>query len=101
VTAFLAGILMIAGSILLILLTPGKGPVWAGVGCALVGFGLGFANTTYLVALQSSVGWSERGVATSSNLFARLMGQSLGAAVFGAILNFCVYRQVPGSRDTV
>jgi Na+/melibiose symporter-like transporter len=101
VTAFLAGVLMIAGSTLLILLTPGKGPVWAGIGCALVGFGLGFANTTYLVALQSSVGWSERGVATSSNLFARLMGQSLGAAVFGAILNFGVYRQVPGSGVSV
>jgi EmrB/QacA subfamily drug resistance transporter len=94
-TALLAGVSIVAGSILLILLTPEKGALWAGCGSVLVGFGLGFGNVTYLVALQSSVGWSERGIVTSSNLFARLMGQSLGAALFGAILNFGVYRQLP------
>lgn len=95
ITAIMAGLALFAGSILLILLTPERGALWAGCGSGLVGLGLGFGNVTYLVALQSSVGWSERGVVTSSNLFARLMGQSLGAALFGAILNFGVYRQLP------
>lgn len=100
-TAIMAGLCLLIGSILLILLTPDRGALWAGSGSGLVGFGLGFGNVTYLVALQSSVGWSERGVVTSSNLFARLMGQSLGAALFGAILNFGVYRQLPGGSSAL
>jgi EmrB/QacA subfamily drug resistance transporter len=100
-TAFVAGVMLVLGSLLLIMLTPERGVWWAVAGCVLVGLGLGFTNTTYLVSVQSSVGWHERGVATSSNLFARLMGQSLGAAVFGSILNYGVYRQVPGSSGLV
>ena len=65
--------------------TPERGALWAAIGCVLIGLGLGFTNNTYLVSVQSSVGWHERGIATSSNLFARLMGQSLGAAIFGSL----------------
>lgn len=100
-TAIMAGLTLVAGSLLLILLTPESGALWAAGGSGLVGIGLGFGNVTYIVALQSSVGWSERGVVTSSNLFARLMGQSLGSALFGAILNFGVYRHLPGGSGAV
>jgi EmrB/QacA subfamily drug resistance transporter len=95
VPAIWAGLSLVGGSLLLILMTPNDGVVWAACGSTLVGAGLGFGNTTYLVALQSSVGWGERGVVTSSSLFARLMGQSLGAALFGAIVNLGVYRKLP------
>jgi hypothetical protein len=37
--------------------------------------------------VQSTVGWSERGTATASILFYRQLGQSVGAAVFGAVAN--------------
>jgi hypothetical protein len=40
-----------------------------------------------LVGLQSTVGWSERGVLTGGAMFARFLGQSIGAAVFGAVTN--------------
>ena len=46
-------------------------------GRRLVGFGMGFCNTTFLLGMQASVGWNERGVATSSVLFMRTIGQSL------------------------
>ncbi len=100
-TAVAAGVCLVAGTLLLILLTPEKGALWAGCGSALIGFGLGSGNTTFLVALQSSVGWGQRGVVTSSNLFGRLMGQSLGSALFGAIVNVGVYRHLPGGGAAV
>src|SRR5699024_752252 len=39
------------------------------------------------VGIQSVVKWDKRGVVTSANMFARYLGQSLGAAIFGAIFN--------------
>ena len=50
-------------------------------------FGLGFCNTTYLVSVQAAVDWQDRGGATSSNMFMRIVGQSVGAALFGAMVN--------------
>ena len=75
------------------------GLTWMFVASVLFGIGLGATNTTFLVAIQSTVDWEFRGIATSSNLFARMMGRSLGAALFGAILNVGVNRQMPGSGD--
>ena len=40
-----------------------------------------------IVALQSSVDWGTRGVATASNMFARQLGSSLWVALLGSVLN--------------
>jgi hypothetical protein len=40
-----------------------------------------------MVSIQSSVGWEQRGAATASNMFTRILGNALGAAVFGGVLN--------------
>jgi hypothetical protein len=100
-TGTLGGCLLLSGSIMLALLTPALGIVWATAGAILMGMGLGACNTTFLVAIQSTVDWQTRGIATSSNLFARMMGRSLGAALFGAILNFGVSRHIEGASDVV
>ncbi len=55
--------------------------------CFFIGMGFGYAAVPSLVAVQSSVDWNERGVVTGSNVFARSLGQALGAAVLGAIAN--------------
>lgn len=55
--------------------------------CFSVGLGMGFTSAPILVAVQSVVGWSERGVVTSTALFARSLGSALGAALFGALAN--------------
>jgi hypothetical protein len=60
---------------------------------------MGFCNTVFVVSIQASVGWSERGVATSSLMFMRIVGQSVGAAVFGAVLNFVLYQRAPEAGD--
>lgn len=100
-TAIVGGIALVAGSAVLVTLQPDRGLAWAWSGAFVVGIGLGFCNTTFLVSIQASVDWDRRGIATSSNLFTRMMGQSLGAAVFGAILNYNLYRRLPGSADLV
>lgn len=81
-----------AGSLVLVLLDGGSSPLQAGIGSFLVGAGMGIINTSSVVAIQSSVGWQERGVATSSNLFTRILGNALGAAVFGSVLNSVIIR---------
>jgi EmrB/QacA subfamily drug resistance transporter len=60
----------------------------AGLGSFVVGIGLGLINTTTLVAIQASVSWSQRGVATASNMLMRILGNALGAALFGGLLNY-------------
>ena len=100
-SAMVGGSLLIAGDILLVLLQPSFGPVWAGAGALLVGAGMGFLNTTFLVSVQSSVGWHERGTATSSLLFMRMLGQSIGVAVFGGVFNYVLFAGKSESSDVV
>ena len=52
-----------------------------------MGFGMGLISITSIVLVQDSVEWSMRGSATASIIFARSLGNTLGATVLGAILN--------------
>jgi len=94
-TAVLGTLALIAGSVVLITLTPERGVPWASVGSLLIGIGMGFCNTTFIVSIQAAVPWQQRGAATSSCMFLRFVGQSLGAAAFGAVLNFTLLREAP------
>jgi EmrB/QacA subfamily drug resistance transporter len=85
--ATLGAILLIVGAVVLITLTPARGPGWAAVGALLIGLGMGFCNTTFMISVQTSVAWQQRGAATSSTMFLRFLGQSLGAALFTAVIN--------------
>lgn len=60
----------------------------------LIGAGFGFLSTPALVGIQSMVPWQQRGVVTSSNIFARNLGQSLGATIVGAIFNNSFLQQM-------
>jgi EmrB/QacA subfamily drug resistance transporter len=82
------GVFMVVGSAVLWSLGPLDGPLWAAAGAFLLGAGLGLSSTAFMVSIQSSVGWGQRGVATSTNMFMRIAGQALGAAVFGAVINY-------------
>lgn len=50
------------------------------------GLGMGLANTSMIIAVQAGVDWSQRGVATALNSFARLMGGTLGVGALGGVL---------------
>ncbi|MGW4772957.1 MDR family MFS transporter [Nocardia sp. NPDC004278] len=55
--------------------------------CFVIGCGMGLVSTPTLIAAQTTAEWSERGVVTSANMFARSLGSAVGVAVFGAIVN--------------
>ncbi|RJO73573.1 MFS transporter [Nocardia panacis] len=59
--------------------------------CFVIGSGLGLVATPTLIAAQMSAEWTERGVVTSANLFARSLGSAVGIAIFGAIVNAAVH----------
>ncbi|HET7550366.1 MAG TPA: MDR family MFS transporter [Gemmatimonadaceae bacterium] len=60
----------------------------------LLGAGFGLLSTPLLVGVQTTVTWHDRGVVTGANIFSRYLGQSLGAALFGAVFNNAMARQL-------
>ena len=68
----------------------------------LLGAALGLFQLPLIVGVQSTVGWSERGTTTASVLFCRQVGQSIGAALFGAVANGVLAAAAPrrGSAAT-
>jgi EmrB/QacA subfamily drug resistance transporter len=100
-TAAIGGASLIAGCAFLATIDPAGDATWPTIGSLLLGIGMGFCNTTFLVAIQTSVAWHERGVATGSQMFMRMIGMSVGAALFGAILNFGVHHRLPEAADAV
>lgn len=86
-TALVGGLFTVIAGVVFSLTTP-ESPVWQPVaGSALMGVGMGLITSPLIVGLQSTVSWSRRGVVTGGAMFSRYLGQSLGAAVFGAITN--------------
>jgi MFS family permease len=74
--------------------------LWAvRVGMLLFGCGMGLTVTAQLLAVQVGAAHHERGVATSTGLFARSMGGALGAGALGAILSAGLGRSL--DADTV
>ncbi len=66
----------------------GATPLWYVVLAVFtIGLGMGFSSTAYLVSVQNAVPWNRRGIATSSVIFFRTVGGSIGVAVMGALLN--------------
>jgi len=86
-TIVAGALLLLTGGIIMVLLDAGSGPLIAGTGVGLVGIGMGFTTNTYTVSTQGSVGWAQRGVATSTINFMRQLGQAAGAAIFGGTIN--------------
>jgi EmrB/QacA subfamily drug resistance transporter len=99
--ALMGGLIMIVGAALLLTASPDYGPAWVAFGAAVLGLGMGFANTTFVIAVQTTVGWSERGAATSGNMFLRTVGQSVGTALFGAVFNLGVGQRIAGADDEI
>ncbi|MFF5479214.1 MFS transporter [Streptomyces sp. NPDC012935] len=65
----------------------------------LLGAALGLFQLPLIVGVQSTVGWSERGTTTASVLFCRQTGQTLGAAIFGAVANGVLASRLGGASD--
>ncbi|MCX4823650.1 MFS transporter [Streptomyces sp. NBC_01142] len=91
----LAGLILAAFPLL-----PFPGEAWQpALLMLLLGAALGLFQLPLIVGVQSTVGWSERGTTTGSVLFCRQVGQSVGAALFGAVANGVLAARLGGAGD--
>ncbi|MBP3040883.1 MFS transporter [Bacillaceae bacterium Marseille-Q3522] len=86
-TALLGGLSLLFGSILFVVLSADSGPLLAVAGSFFIGVGMGLTGTAFIVLIQNSVTWQQRGVATAANMFMRNLGNTVGAAFLGSLLN--------------
>ncbi|MGE7602226.1 MDR family MFS transporter [Peribacillus sp. NPDC097675] len=86
-TSLLGGISLIIGSLILVLMKPEAGPLLAAMGSFFVGVGMGLTSTSFIVVIQKTVSWERRGIATASNMFMRNLGNTVGAALLGGVMN--------------
>jgi MFS family permease len=68
---------------------------WLHVFTGLFGAGMGMAVPSTLIAVQTSVGWEQRGAATASSMFFRTMGGALMVGALGSILAANLLRSFP------
>lgn len=100
-TALLGAAVLIAATALFLTLRY-RCPVWQPIALTmLMGAGFGLLSTPIVVGLQSTVSREQRGVATGSVTFARYLGQSLGAAVFGAVANATLRQRLGGAPQAL
>ncbi len=85
--SFAGGLSLILGTTLFVMMDAGSGPWWAAMASFFIGVGMGLTNTSFIVTIQGAVSREERGSATAANMFMRNFGNTVGAALFGAILN--------------
>ncbi|MFE8703501.1 MDR family MFS transporter [Cytobacillus sp. FJAT-54145] len=100
-TSLIGGVSLIVGSILFVTLSPEAGPIWAAVASFFVGIGMGLTTTSFIVSIQSTVSWQQRGVATAANMFMRNLGSTIGAALLGGILNSQIKSYIQSKGEEV
>ncbi|WP_419151789.1 MDR family MFS transporter [Aeribacillus alveayuensis] len=86
-TSVIGGLFLMFGGVVFFFLSSDDGPLMAMFGSFLIGVGMGFSTTSFIVLIQSAVQWSERGIATATNMFMRNLGSTVGAALLGGVLN--------------
>lgn len=89
-TARIGGAAAAVGGLLYLFLRPEHGPMWVAGASFAIGVAMGFTNTSSIVSIQSTVSWERRASATAANLLMRLLGNSVGAALLGGVLNLSI-----------
>ena len=85
--SFAGGVSLVIGTTMFVFMNATLGPVWAGCSSFFIGVGMGLTNTSFIVTIQGAVPRVQRGSATAANMFMKNFGNTIGASVFGAILN--------------
>jgi EmrB/QacA subfamily drug resistance transporter len=86
-TAVLGAFLAAFGAGMVTLFTINTGLPFIILAMVVIGSGLGFLSTAFMLAVQNAVPWNQRGVATASTQFTRTIGGTVGVAIMGTILN--------------
>ncbi len=85
--ALLGAAFLSAGPMVLLVLSADSSVVVAMAAVLLIGLGMGFTSTSFIISVQNAVEWGQRGIATASTQFMRTIGGSINVAIMGAILN--------------
>ena len=85
----------------LLTIAPGQTVLWLCICCVAIGAGLGIQSLVFTVTVQSGVARTDRGRAMGLFFFSRLLGQALGTAAFGGVLNRGLALAAPGTHDIV
>jgi EmrB/QacA subfamily drug resistance transporter len=91
------GFAVVAASAIVLPVLVARGATMFVLGATMfvLGAGMGFANTSLVIAVQESAAWQERGVATASTMFFRTIGGAVAVGGLGAVLNAAIGSQVP------
>ncbi|WP_448003541.1 MDR family MFS transporter [Agromyces bauzanensis] len=98
-TALIGVGVVVMGALGLVAASFGPNPWTTAIACFVVGLGMGLVASPTLIAAQSSVPWTERGVVTGANMFLRSMGSAVGVAIFGAVANGVIARSGLGEHS--
>jgi EmrB/QacA subfamily drug resistance transporter len=86
----------IVGTIAFVTLDSAAGFFHAAGGSFLMGLGMGLLTSAALMIVQEAVPVTQRGAATSANVFARNLGSVIGVSVFAAIFNIALGARTNG-----
>ena len=86
-TIVIGGTVVVAAAAALAATSGTPSVITVAICCFVMGLGFGFVGAPSMIAAQASVGWSERGVVTGANMFARSIGSAVGVAALGALVN--------------
>lgn len=89
-TLMTGAVIAMAGALLLLTVDGSSSVAHLALACFVMGLGMGYVASPAVVAAQTAVSWSSRGVATGANMFARSVGSAVGVALFGAVVNSMV-----------
>jgi len=95
----LGAIVLVAGAVMMMALGPSLGADWAMASAFTLGLGMGLTNMGFYVGIQASADWHSRGLVTATYNYARIIGQSIGTAVFGGIVNAALASHLTGKGD--
>ena len=95
----LGAIVLVAGAVMMTALGPSLGADWAMASAFILGLGMGLTNMGFYVGIQASADWHSRGLVTATYNYARIIGQSIGTAVFGGIVNAALASHLTGEGD--
>ena len=96
--ALASSLALVAGSAMLL---QAAGMTLLLIACIPLGFGLGAYSLVFTVAVQNAVTTADRGRATSLYYFSRLIGQAVGAAALGGVLNAGLAAGGPGTHNAL
>src|SRR5205085_12102011 len=77
------------------LFSGGTSPTFLVIARFIIGTGLGFSSTAFILTVQNAVPWKLRGVATATTQFVRTIGDTIGVALMGTILNTQIASRFP------